>query len=196
MSMDERLKEYSDKFLGGRAAPADLAILLKSKWAAEDDEDAEDLPEAIGFTLIDDGVELAQLDFSYLTEKDLADPDIRANVAAMKDVFARIVFVGENVNGDAFGYWLDKDKDDAPLDQTPIVVCDSEGQFNLMPGRNLIEAILFDLAGDPSDFDEARDELNEMGFEISATSLKDLREPVCELAPAELHDQRYRAHGG
>jgi hypothetical protein len=63
-----------------------------------------------------------------------------ANVTAINEVLATITFIAESDDGDMIGYWHGPER--TPIDAAPIVKLDTEGQFDLMRGRALSEAML------------------------------------------------------
>ena len=127
--------------------PSDLLL-----WRARQ-RSGDPLPwDDLGIRFLEDDDLPALLDTSYLDEDDLADPGIRANVAAMAETNALIVWVAEEEDGAVFGYW-------AGLDGPPVhhgfadamvVTLDTEGQYMALPGRNITEA----LCAHASDFDD------------------------------------------
>lgn len=136
------------------------------------------------------------LDTSYLTEEDLADPDIRANVQAMAETNERILWAAEEDGELAFGYWQGADGSQV------IVSLDSEGQYTVVPGRNITEA----LCASVSEFDDeefaaltsrARTLAGETAPGVAATfveasSIAGLPSPVIE-GPGKFRDARYTA---
>lgn len=143
-----------------------------------------------------DGEQPEMLDTSYLTEEDLADPDIRANVQAMAETNERILWAAEEGGELAFGYWQGADGSQV------IVSLDSEGQYMVVPGRNITEA----LCASVSEFDDeefaalasqARALADETAPGIAATlvkasSIAELPSPVVE-GPGRFRDARYTA---
>src|SRR5215475_39844 len=152
MTEDERLAAFSRDYLGGRAIPSDLSILLKMQWNRVPDPGGEnyvDPLETFNFQLLSDGRQSGILDKSYLSETDRANPDIMANVAAIDDVLAHILVVGEHHDNGAYGYWLGPEN--GPIESAPIVRLDTEGQFELRRGNTLAEALLVDCGSHDED---------------------------------------------
>ncbi len=126
------------------------------------------------------------VDTSYLDEDDLADPGIRANVQAMTETNERVRWAAEAEGEAAFGYWQTVDGD-------PVVVVslDSEGQYMVVPGRNITEALCASVA----EFDD--DEfaaLASRARELAAETAPYTRSPS-SLQTAGSSDSRCRATG-
>ena len=162
----------------GEPAPSDLQLLLQHK-----DELAEH-----DITVDDDPAWAPWNDTSYLSEKDRQDPDIMANVAAIGVVMAHIVFVAELPDSTYLGYWRGRSK--RAIAASPIVVYDSEGQFSLIPGASIAEAILA-TAYDEDNFMELKTLLESMGIAIAASSIDDLAMPDVDDDPGALHRELY-----
>lgn len=107
----------------------------------------------LGIRLLEDDEAPELLDDSYLTEDDLADPGIRANVRAMGETNALIRWVAEADGERAYGYWNGpaspsgageraegRDAGGAESGQV-LVSLDSEGQYMMLAGRTLTEAL-------------------------------------------------------
>ncbi|KAB1654821.1 hypothetical protein F8O01_13070 [Pseudoclavibacter chungangensis] len=127
-------------------------------------------------------------DTSYLSESELADPDIAENIAAIGHVLERAVMVAKSEDGVHFGYWVDGR--DGDLEGAPIVSFDSEGQFALEPGASLAEAIAWQVTfGDPDEWGELRDGFAEHGIAFSVDDPDELGdEPVAAPSdPRALH---------
>jgi len=196
MTEDERLAAFSTTYLGGRSVPPDLVILLKMQWSRVPDPGGEnyvDPLEAFNFQLLSDGRQSSVFDKSYLSETDRANPDIMANVAAIDDVLAHMLVVGELGDYGAYGYWLGPEN--RPIESAPIVRLDTEGQFELRPGRTLTEALLLDCGSyDEEEFVDLRDWFNVFVLIIPGTSRSDFLSPNIKPTPDDLHMVRYNAH--
>lgn len=137
------------------------------------------------------------VDTSYLDEDDLADPGIRANVKAMTETNERVRWAAEAEGEAAFGYWQTVDGD-------PVVVVslDSEGQYMVVPGRNITEALCASVAEfDDDEFAALASRARELAAEtapgiastlVEASSIAELPSPVVE-GPGKFRDARYRA---
>jgi hypothetical protein len=166
--------------------PEDLAV-----W--RDHQDAgKPNPWSDSVRLLTDDDQPAALDTSYLTAADLANPDIAANSRAIEETAALITWVAEDEDeGKAFGYW--RGPNDLPLAAAPVVSFDSEGQFQLLRGANLSEA-LSDEYGHWADdgYPGVVARCRAQGVTISADDPDDLLEPTVSPTPAEHHVSRYR----
>ena len=174
--------------LKGQAAPRDLQALLDV--TAEAGDGADPLRQALSYALLRPGRDYALLSGSYLNERDRQNPDIMANVAAIDEVMTMITFVAESEDGDAIGYW--HGPEGTPIDAAPIVKYDTEGQFDLMQGRNLSEAMLGDNTfSDDERFAEGRAWLASCGIEMDATNWRSLSTPTAATMPSKLHGTLY-----
>lgn len=128
--------------------PADLRLWRERQRAG--------LPtpwDDFGIRLLETDEQPELLDDSYLTEDDLADPAVRANVFAMAETNALIVWVAEEDGERAYGYW-----DGPPGESSPgpvLVALDTEGEYMTLPGRTLTEALCADAVRFEDDEEEA-----------------------------------------
>lgn len=143
----------------------DLTLLRKNQ------EDLEDLIESLELELVDDPRWGAPSDSSYLSAKDRKDPAIMANVAAMDATNELIDWFGKDMEG-FVGFWRGPEK--TPIDKAFVVRLDTEGQYALV-ARNVGDYLL--VSADHDDFDDNRDALVNVGFEVSA-SIDDIWESV------------------
>ena len=188
MTHEEELAEYSRQRLGGRDLPADLAKLLVLQWQ-QGAADADPLG-AMGVTLLEVGETHNSLDHSYLNDKDRADPDILANVAAMKSTCEHAVFVARNQDAAIIGYWLGPEN--VGIDAAPILKLDSEGQFALLEGTTLSEALLGNhVFEDAERFAELKAEFAKVGIAISGDSWDELPYPKSPTDPGVFHEEWY-----
>jgi hypothetical protein len=133
--MDERILEFGRERLGGRPVPDDLAILLEAQWSGNDGP-----LSALEIRFFAPGQTNTLIDHSYLNDRDRANPDTMANVAAIDQVNQYIGFVAEGLNGAALGYWLHPEE---PADRpAPIVSFDTEGEYELLNGAYFAEAVV------------------------------------------------------
>lgn len=167
--------------LRGDACPDDLRILLT---------------EGIGL-LQDLNVEVSGdpswkpwADKSYLTESDLADPDISANVRAIDDTFEHIDFFARTEDDTCIGYWRSARK--LPLGDSPLVSYDTEGQFRLC-GSRFVEALFFVIYDDEA-LERFREACREFGIILSFDTLDDIPMSVVEPSLGAFHLARYNAH--
>jgi hypothetical protein len=174
--------------LKGQAAPQDLQALLGVVALAGDSDDP--LREALGFSLLSPNRDYPLLSGSYLNEKDRQNADIMANVAAIDEVLAMITFVAESEDGDMIGYWHGPER--TPIGAAPIVKYDTEGQFDLMQGRNVSEAMLgYYTFDDDERFADGRAWLADCGIEMAASNWYGLSTPTAATMPNKLHRTLY-----
>lgn len=166
--------------------PADARVWREREAKGEGTPWTED-----GITFLADGEEPGVLDDSYLTADDLANPDIAANVAANRETAALVTWVAQHEREQAYGYW--RGPDDLPLAEAPIVQYDSEGQFYLLEGRSISEALSADVDGYRQDYEDFVAPCRAAGVEIAA-EVDDLEEIEPAVTPEEFHQQRYDAH--
>lgn len=168
--------------LKGQPAPNDLAVLLNH---------ADELGERTGVVLCDSENWAPWADTSYLSEAELKQPEIAANVRAIDEVCAKIAFVAELEDSEYLGYWLGPD--DRAVADSPLVILDNEGQFQLCSGSTFAEAIL-ERTYDQASFDELRDWFKSLGIASSALSIDDLVEHKEDPSPAKMHIALYERY--
>lgn len=100
-------------------------------------------------------------DFSYLNERDLADPDILANVKAMKETNDLISWIGRDFEG-YVGLW--RGPENTTLSQAPIVRLDTEGQYSIV-ATSIPDYIA--VSCDHEEFSNNRKLLISVGFRLS-----------------------------
>jgi hypothetical protein len=149
------LAEVSHSCLRGDAVPADLAAL----WRAQLDDDT-DLLDAFELFLLD-GVHDEEL-FAGFQESDGVEP---AAAAAFRRMAEQICVVAEVLDGSLVGYWVGEEPR-RPVAQSPIVLIDREGQFELC-ATTLAEAMLQWTEDDePDDFAEVAAALRSLGCDV------------------------------
>ncbi len=184
-------KKIIKTVLNNQEAPADLYQLLNSDGCSDVLEEMEcqlikpeELPDLISH--------------SYLNDDDRKDPDIMANVAAIDDVFKLITFVVQKDDGEIVGYWHGPEH--LSLLEAPIVQYDTEGQFDILLGKTLTEAMLGVYVFDEDDeFLELREEFKQCGIEIQASNYDELHKPNPSTSPDSLHNilyNKYREKAG
>jgi hypothetical protein len=188
--VDERIVEFGRERLPGRPVPDDLAILLAAQW------DGNDAPlQALEIEFLAPGQTLELVDHSYLREKDRANPDIMANVAAMDEVSRHIAYVGEGLNGAALGYWLHPDE---PADRpAPVVRLDTEGQFDILDGTTFAEAVVGCWVHDDDEwFGRLADQFESLGVPMPVRRWADLVRPTVVVDPGTWHHRLFYAERG
>jgi len=189
--ISEKLEKFSKQVLRGEPIPHDLEKMLLMQWTRVEQEGLYVDPlQALQTRLIEPGGTYPLLDHSYLNDKDRANPATMANVKAMSAVIAMCSFVGEDDESRLYGYWHGPKK--TPASEAPILLLNSEGQFDLCSGRNLAEALLAAWAFDEETFVQRKDWFAKYGVNIVATSLNDLPTPHSDTLPQELHQKLYR----
>jgi hypothetical protein len=140
MDLQRRLTDYSTARLDGRSIPVDLNSLLSAIWGDASFAGSERDPRTIfDIRLLEPGQSHPLLSHDYLNDTDRANPAIMANVEAMKATSALCCFVFVTDDGELVGYWRGPDR--LEPDKAPIVLLDTEGQYNLLPGRTILQAM-------------------------------------------------------
>ena len=178
MQPDE-LSDFSKNRLRGEPVPDDARILLEHR---------RELLQLLGVDMQPVADWTPWLDTSYLSEADRANPDIVANVQAVHDICAWISFVAAYEDGEYYGYW--RGPEGRPVAESPTVLLDNEGQFQLCAGRTLAEALLARAAA----FEEARDWMRSIGIDVPWDSEADIPWFEDEHDPDQLHREAYDRH--
>lgn len=128
---------------------------------------------------------------SYLNDEDKQNEDIMANVSAINEVFKYISFVMKTANGDLIGYWHGPENEE--ITKSPIVLYDTEGQFSILNGSNLSEALVGNYVFDEDDeFLEFQKRFKDCGIKI-VSKWDDLTEPKPKASPKSIHEKQYEA---
>lgn len=183
----DRVAEFLDDRLRGRPVPADLRRLVELQL---DGELAEaDCPPLWEVRLLSPGERHSLEEPAEPLASD-PNPDLtRASGRAMEAVLTYVAPVVDGFNGDLFGYWLHPDE--APDPNPPIVKLDTEGQFSIVDGTTLVEAMIFDWAGDDDDAAPALAYCDAHGIPVTARSRAQLREVEPAVRPETLFDALY-----
>jgi hypothetical protein len=184
-------EHFATDILKGQPAPDDLQklFLMQAARVANDDDYSDPL-ESIHAYLIMPGEELGLLTHSYLNDDDKANHDIMANVRAIDIVFTYITFVVKTDDSDLIGYW--HGPENTPIESAPIVKYDTEGQFSLLLGTHLTEALLGEhVFDDDEEFARLREWFLQNGIIIAASNWDDLDFPEAKTKPDELHRSLY-----
>ncbi|WP_327710991.1 hypothetical protein OG912_22585 [Streptomyces sp. NBC_00464] len=183
---DERLKEFSRQRLGGRPVPEDVRLLATAQW-----EGRGHPFEQFGIAILEPSAPHPLTDFSYLGEKQRADPDIMANCAASAQMATYLQAVAQDEDGSFYGYWLH------PLQRVdpnppPVVKVDTELTYWELGGRTFAEACLYDIAFDDDElFAEVAAALAKLHVSVSAGSREGLGELPADPAPEDEHRRLY-----
>lgn len=154
--MDElraALADVSRNCLRGQAVPADLAALWRAQLA--DETELLDAYEMTLFDAIDEDL------FDGFGVDDGVEPPV---AAAFDRMVRQICWVAEILDGSLIGYWVGEEQ--RLVADSPIVVCDPDGQFDL--GARTLAEYLLDCTDpdDPEDFDEVRTALGALGVRV------------------------------
>lgn len=189
---ENRLLEYSKVRLRGEAAPQDLARLLELQWQGGNSDDPNPLKVArIHLLASDESHPL--IDDSHLSESDRANPVTMANDSAIRDVSSFIAYVAVDNDGNVWGYWQSPDK--LPIATAPIVRFDTEGQFKLMSGVTLSEAMIAEYVDEDEDaFKLFAEQFASLGVIWGATDLNELKKPNVVSLPSKLLGDFYKKH--
>lgn len=184
------IQEFKCKILKAQDMPDELQKLYDMQYGREESDEYCDPLEATMHYLLEPGEEYPLLDGSYLSEDDLKDPDTASNVKATEEMFKMITFVVQNDDSDLIGYW--HGPQGTPLESAPIVKYDTEGQFSLLRGSGLSEAMLGEYAYDnDEEFTEYKEWFGGFGIEINAGSYDELACPEGAVDPHDLHRELY-----
>lgn len=131
------------------------------------------------------------LDNSYLTEDDLANPDISANVQAIEDTFRLITWIAQT-SDTAYGYW--RGPNNVDLSDAPLVSYDTEGQFHLVGANNITEALADAATELGEDWDEIVAACRIAGVTDDLRDIDEWTIPETSPAPMDYHASRYREY--
>jgi hypothetical protein len=188
---DDVIAQFEQAVLKGKTAPADLRVLLtlQTERAVNPDHYA-DAMEELGVRVLAPGETHALLAHDYLNDDDRANPDIMCNVEAIDAVAALCSFVVVTDDSDVVGYWHGPEQLDIAV--APIVKLDTEGQFSLLGGRHLTEALVGDrVFDDDAAFAEYREGFAQHGIKIEAENWDALPMTEPQTRPQELHLRLY-----
>jgi hypothetical protein len=180
MSLELILSQFSKTRLNGEPVPRDVQLLL---------EHSEELVERTGISLNWNEDWAPWLDTSYLRPEERTNADIIANLQAINDVCQLIAFVAMDDEDQYLGYW--RGPTNRKVADSPFVLLDNEGQFNLNAGTNLAEAILANTYGQDR-FDALRDWLRSLGFLIRYKNVDEIPYPIEEHSPHDMHTNLFR----
>ncbi|MFE9854682.1 hypothetical protein [Streptomyces sp. NPDC005780] len=182
------MKEFSLLRLGGRPVPEDVRLLATAQW-----EGRGHPFERFGITILEPGAQHPLTDFSYLGEKERADPDIMANCAASAQMATYLMAVAQDEDSNVYGYWLHPEQR-TDRNPPPVVKVDSELTYWELGGRTFAEACLYDIAfDDDALFAEVSAALADLHVPVSAGSREGLGELSADPAPEEVHRRLYYA---
>ncbi|MFJ6461374.1 hypothetical protein ACIQM0_09995 [Streptomyces sp. NPDC091387] len=175
---DERLAEFSRARLDGRPIPDDLRVLLVAQW-----EGRTDFARLLHLEFFEAGEDHPLLDTSYLSEKELADPELQAVNAAAAEMATYVKLVAKGGKG-WIGYWLHPDE---PTDRAwHLIELDTEFTFWSLVGLTLTEGAAAEQASYQDEPDE-RIAFTQLAAELAALGL-----PLSTQDYDALDDTEYR----
>ncbi len=159
--LESILADVSTYCLGGEPVPQDLSAL----WRAQLNDNTEllDTYELSLFEFIDENL------FDGFGVEDGVESAVAGAFARMVD---QVRWIGEILDGSVMGYWVGEQR--RPVAESPIVVCDPDGQFEL--GAMTLAEYLLDCTDpdDDEDFTEVRDALEALGVRVVVRSHDDI----------------------
>ncbi|MFC9621429.1 hypothetical protein ACFTXM_16020 [Streptomyces sp. NPDC056930] len=184
---DERLAEFSRERLDGRPIPDDLRVLLVAQW-----EGRTEFTRLLDLEFFEAGEVHPLLDTSYLSEKELADPEMQAVNAAAAEMAKYVKLVAKGGKG-WLGYWLHPDE---PADRAwhPIEL-DTEFTFWGLAGLALTEGVAAERAhyrDEPDEriaFTQLAAELAGLGLPLSTQDYDTLDDTGYTVDPEELMEE-------
>ncbi|MGC5363735.1 hypothetical protein ACPXCE_18990 [Streptomyces sp. DT24] len=175
---EERLVEFSRERLDGRPIPDGLRVLLVAQW-----EGRTDFTRLLGLDFFEAGEVHPLLDTSYLSEKELADPEMQAANAAAAEMAEYVKLVAKGGKG-WIGYWLHPGE---PADRAwRLLELDTEFSFWRLVGLTLAEGA----AAEQASYQDEPDE--RIAFRQLATELAELGLPLSTHDYDALDDTEYR----
>lgn len=184
---DERLAEFSRERLDGRPIPDDLRVLLVAQW-----EGRTEFTRLLDLDFFEAGEVHPLLDTSYLSEKELADPEMQAVNAAAAEMAEYVKLVAKGGKG-WIGYWLHPDE---PADRAwHLVELDTEFSFWGLAGLTLTEGVAAERAhyqDEPDEriaFTQLAAELARLGLPLSTQDYDALDGTEYTVDPEELMEE-------
>jgi hypothetical protein len=108
----------------------------------------------------------------------------------MKSTCEHAAFVARDGDGSLVGYWFGPENFD--IGAAPILKLDTEGQFSVLEGRFLSEALLGNhVFEDAEKFAQLKKSFAKAGIVIVADSWDELVYPTPPTDPGVFHEQRY-----
>lgn len=188
---DERLAEFSRERMDGLPLPDDLRVLLVAQW-----EGRTDFTRLLDLDFFEAGELHPLLDTSYLSEKELADPEMQAVNAGAAEMAKYVKLVAKGGKG-WIGYWLHPDE---PADRAwHLIELDTEFTFWALDGRTLTEGVAAERAryqDEPDEriaFSQLAAELAELGLPLSTQDYDALDDAAYTVDPEELMEKLIEA---
>jgi hypothetical protein len=177
----DRAASFAASHLGGRTMPGDLRTLLELQWRDAVAGTVNPLRNA-GVTFLEGDRLPAIIEFECKGRDDLDGIRRLAYAQAMADMARYCGFVAEDVDGNAIGYWFGPHS--VPIEAAPLISYNTKGNFSVLRGQGVAEAILVVAALESDElFSTLREYLNGHGFNIVARKIGDTRMPECSLLP-------------
>jgi hypothetical protein len=177
---DERFAEFSRDRLGDRPIPDDLRVLLVAQW-----EGRTDFTHLLDLDFFEAGEVHPLLDTSYLSDKELADPEMQAINAAAAEMAKYVGLVAKGGKG-WIGYWLHPDE--PPDSAWHLVELDTEFTFSGPVGLTLAEGS----AAEQASYQDEPDE--RIAFKQLAAELAELGLPLSTQDYDALDNTKYMVH--
>ncbi len=174
--MVDRFTAFSRHRLSDELIPSDVKMLLPQR---------DELLRRTEFELNWEEDWTPWLNRSYLTDDDLADPEIMAGIRSMTEVCHLIAFIAADKCDNYIGYW--QGPEHQSIGSTPLVIFDSEGQFTLCPGKNFGEALIWWTAENGGDWLELQDWMKSIGLEI----VGDTPDSFAPITPVAIEPNEY-----
>ncbi|MFF5338573.1 hypothetical protein [Streptomyces sp. NPDC013181] len=181
---DERLAEFSRERLDGRPLPDDLRALLIAQW-----EGRNEFARLLDLEFFEPDEPHPFLDTDYLSEEELADPEMQAVNAATARMAEYVKLVAKGGVG-WVGYWLHPDEPASPA-WRPIGL-DTEFTLWHLRGTTLTEAAAAEQSGYQDEPDERLAyaeivaQLDALGMPIAARDYDALDERDYHVNPKKL----------
>ena len=193
MSPIDPIIQYASQHLGGRTVPDDLRKLLNLQWRDAAAGSSANLLKDAGVTFLDGGRMPGLIAAVCTGREDLEGAARLAYAQAMGDMVRYSAFVAEDAAGDAIGYWFSPDR--IPIETAPLLRFDTDGNFSILPGNGIAEAILVVASRDNNlTCSKLRNYLNEQGLNITARTIKDVQRRECSLLPQATYQQLIQAY--
>jgi len=166
-----------------KKVPADLLQLINNFNCCEE------LLDEMECRFFESGEIPDLISHSYLNEEDKKNKNIMANISASKEISQYISFVVEAIDGNLVGYW--HGPENLELRDASIIKYDTEGQYTILSGSNLVEALVGDYVFDDDDeFLEFQEQFGNCGIVI-VKKWDDLVEFKVMTDPSKLHQSLY-----
>jgi hypothetical protein len=162
LSVSDLALHFAAHHLGGRDVPDDLRRLLSLQGHDATSEGRKCL-NRLGIIFLEYDRLPALVDAECRGRDDLVGIARLANARAMEDMVRYSGFVAEDVEGGAIGYWFGPDQ--VQIDAAPLMRFDTTGNFSILRGNGMAEAMLaLASRGDDMVFSELRECLNQEGL--------------------------------